>query len=143
MPTAARPAFACATLATLALLAASPVLAASPTGTWLIEDGTARVRIAPCGTELCGNVAWIKESEPRLDVNNPDPAKRGRSLIGSAVLLGLKPSGPDVWTGSLYNAQDGRTYSGKLTVEDERHVKVAGCVLGGLICKSQTWTRVR
>ena len=122
-------------------LAAAPASAASPDGLWLIEDGTAQVRIAPCGGALCGHVAWIKEGEPHVDAHNPDPAKRGRSLIGSAVLLGLKPSGSNAWAGSLYNAQDGKTYSGKLTVVDASHVKVAGCVLGGLICKSQTWTR--
>jgi uncharacterized protein (DUF2147 family) len=101
------------------------------------------VRIAPCGAELCGNVAWIKEGAPTVDVNNPDPTKRSRPLLGSAVLLSLKPSGANQWTGSLYDAEDGRTYTGKLTVIDERHVKVAGCVLGGLLCQSQTWTRTK
>ncbi|MBV9569403.1 MAG: DUF2147 domain-containing protein [Hyphomicrobiales bacterium] len=118
-------------------------LAAEATGEWLIEDGDARVRIATCGRELCGNVAWIKEGAPAVDVNNPDPAKRSRPLLGSAVLLGLKPSGAGEWTGSLYDAENGRTYVGKLTIIDERHVKVAGCVLGGLFCESQTWTRTK
>jgi uncharacterized protein (DUF2147 family) len=117
--------------------------AAEATGEWLIEDGDARVRIAPCGADLCGHVAWIKEGSPTLDVNNPDPAKRSRPLLGSAVLLGLKPSGAGQWTGSVYDAEDGRTYTGKLAIVDERHIKVAGCVLGGLICQSQTWTRMK
>jgi uncharacterized protein (DUF2147 family) len=131
--------------ATMALGCALPVAAeaADPLGEWLIEDGEARVRIVPCGADLCGNVAWINEGQPMVDVNNPDPAKRSRSLIGSAVLLNLRPSGTAEWTGSLYDAEDGRTYTGKLSVIDERHVKVAGCVLGGLICQSQTWTRVK
>jgi uncharacterized protein (DUF2147 family) len=119
------------------------VFAAEVTGEWLIEDGDARVRIAPCGPDLCGSVAWIKEGAPTVDVNNPDPAKRSRPLLGSPVLLGLKPSGTGEWTGSLYDAENGRTYVGKLTVLDERHIKVSGCVLGGLICESQTWTRTK
>lgn len=117
--------------------------AAEATGEWLIEDGDARVRIAPCGADLCGSVAWIKEGAPNVDVNNPDPAMRSRPLLGSAVLLGLKPSGAAEWTGSLYDAENGRTYVGKLTIVDERHIKVAGCVLGGLICESQIWTRTK
>jgi len=134
-----------ATLLAFALSVFVPVAAsaAEATGEWLIEDGDARVRIAPCGGELCGNVAWIKEGAPTVDVNNPDPAKRARPLLGSAVLLGLKPSGAGEWTGSLYDAENGRTYVGKLTVIDDHHVKVAGCVLGGLICESQTWTRTK
>lgn len=127
----------------LALLVPIAVSAADATGEWLIEDGDARVRIAPCGADLCGTVAWIKEGSPTVDVNNPDPAKRSRSLMGSEVLLGLKPSGTSEWTGSLYDAENGRTYVGKLTIVDERHIKVAGCVLGGLICETQTWTRTK
>jgi uncharacterized protein (DUF2147 family) len=127
----------------LALLVPIAVSAADATGEWLIEDGDARVRIAPCGADLCGTVAWIKEGSPTVDVNNPDPAKRSRPLLGSEVLLGLKPSGTSEWTGSLYDAENGRTYVGKLTIVDERHIKVAGCVLGGLICETQTWTRTR
>ncbi|MFI5015599.1 MAG: DUF2147 domain-containing protein [Hyphomicrobiales bacterium] len=135
--------FAGAVVAALAWLAPIAAYAAEPTGEWLIEDGDARVRIAPCGAELCGTVAWIKEGSPTVDVNNPDPAKRSRPLLGSAVLLGLKPSGAGQWTGGLYDAEDGRTYTGKLTILDERHIKVAGCVLGGLFCQSQTWTRTK
>jgi uncharacterized protein (DUF2147 family) len=127
----------------LSLLVPLAASAAEPTGEWLIEDGDARVRIAACGANLCGSVAWIKEGSPTVDVNNPDPAKRSRPLLGSEVLLGLKPSGTNEWTGSLYDAENGRTYVGKLTIVDERHVKVAGCVLGGLICETQTWTRTR
>ncbi len=133
----------CAIAVALGLLVPIAARAAEATGEWLIEDGDARVRIAPCGADLCGHVAWIKEGSPTLDVNNPDPAKRSRPLLGSAVLLGLKPSGAGQWTGSLYDAEDGRTYTGKLTIIDERHIKVAGCVLGGLICQSQTWTRTK
>jgi uncharacterized protein (DUF2147 family) len=128
---------------TLGLLVPLAAKAAEATGEWLIEDGDARVRISQCGADLCGNVAWIKEGAPTVDVNNPDPAKRSRPLLGSAVLLGLKPNGASQWAGSLYNAEDGRTYAGKLAVVDERHIKVSGCVLGGLICKTQTWTRTK
>jgi uncharacterized protein (DUF2147 family) len=141
MPSISFVAFAFA--AALTWLSPSAAYAADPIGEWLIEDADARVRIAPCGVELCGNVAWIKEGAPTVDVNNPDTAKRTRPLLSSGVLLGLKPSGAGQWTGKLYDAKNGRTYTGKLTIVDERHIKVAGCVLGGLICESQTWTRTR
>jgi len=135
--------FAWAAMVLIPLASAARAAEATPTGDWLIEDATARVRISACGADLCGNVSWIQAGAPTVDANNPDEAKRSRPLLGSAVLLGLRPTGPSQWTGSLYNAEDGRTYTGKLTIVDENHVKVAGCVLGGLICKSQTWTRVK
>ena len=143
MPPISRELLAAAFAATLGCLAPLAAQAADATGEWLIEDGDARVRIAPCGADLCGHVTWIRQGSPTVDVNNPDPAKRSRALLGSAVLLGLKPSGSGTWTGELYDAEDGHTYTGKLTIIDERHIKVEGCVLGGLICQTQTWTRTK
>jgi uncharacterized protein (DUF2147 family) len=59
------------------------------------------------------------------------------------IVLGMKPSGPNVWSGDVYNTQDGRTYSGSFTLISDNAAALKGCVLGGLICKSQTWTRVK
>jgi len=41
----------------------------------------------------------------------------------------------------LLNTEDGKTYSGKAKVTSAR-LELSGCVLGGLICRSQTWTKV-
>jgi len=116
-------------LATLALAAlASPALAADPTGMWLRETGLSRIRIAPCGEALCGTIAWLK---------NPDtPAK-----VGQRVLFGMKPTGDSVWMGSAFNPEDGKTYSGEMTLSGNR-LTTSGCALGGLICKTVHWTRV-
>jgi uncharacterized protein (DUF2147 family) len=53
----------------------------------------------------------------------------------------MKPSGADKWAGEVYNVEDGKTYSGSITMESATALKLQGCVLGGLICKGQTWTR--
>ncbi len=47
-----------------------------------------------------------------------------------------------MWTGSAFNPDDGKTYSGKMTLKGDRLV-TAGCVFGGLICKSVSWIRAR
>src|SRR5262249_7258632 len=46
-----------------ALLTASIEIsaAADATGTWLTEDGKARIRIAACGPALCGTIISLKE----------------------------------------------------------------------------------
>ena len=41
----------------------------------------------------------------------------------------------------VYNAEDGKTYSGNLTFTGGNTLKLQGCALGGLICKGQTWTK--
>ncbi len=55
----------------------------------------------------------------------------------------MKPGGADKWTGQVYNAEDGKTYSGNITAQGANALKLEGCALGGLICKGQSWTRAR
>jgi uncharacterized protein (DUF2147 family) len=119
---------------------ATPALAQSgdPSGTWLTESGDTRVRIAKCGAVLCGTI--IASTHPK-DVNNPDPAKRDRSLVGVQMITEIVPSG-DAYSGQLYNPQDGRTYLGKMRLQSPKAMELSGCILGGLICRSQTWTKV-
>jgi uncharacterized protein (DUF2147 family) len=110
---------------------------ADPSGTWLTQSGDTRVRIAKCGAEYCGTIA---SSTYQKDTNNADPKLRDRNIVGVQMIWGLKPDG-DSLTGQLYNPQDGKTYTGKLKVTSPKTLQLSGCVFGGLICKSQTWTK--
>jgi uncharacterized protein (DUF2147 family) len=139
------------TLAAAALLAfacAQSAQAAEPAGTWLTQTGGSRIRVADCGGALCGTIIWLKEpidpdtGKPKTDKNNSDAAKRSRPLLGVQIVLGMKPNGTDKWSGQVYNAEDGKTYSGNLTYSGGNSLQLQGCALGGLVCKSQTWTKV-
>jgi len=135
-------------VAFLALAGSGSALAADPNGTWLTQIGTSRIRVADCGGALCGTIVWLKEpndaetGKPKTDKNNADASKRSRPLIGTQIVLGMKPAGTDKWTGQVYNAEDGKTYSGNLTYSGGGSLQLQGCALGGLVCKSQTWTKV-
>jgi len=129
------------------LLLAAPAAAADPTGTWSTEGGKARVRIAKCGDALCGTIVSLAEpndpatGKPKTDRHNADASKRNRPVIGIAIVLGMKPSGtPDKWTGQVYNAEDGKTYTGSLTMQGPGTLKLEGCAMA-VFCKTQTWTR--
>jgi uncharacterized protein (DUF2147 family) len=136
-------------LASAVLLCSGPAFAVDLIGNWLTENGRSRVRIADCGGALCGTIVWLKEpndpetGKPKTDKNNADAGQRGRPLIGVPIVLGMRPSGADKWTGQVYNAEDGKTYSGSITAQGANALKLEGCALGGLICKGQTWTRAR
>jgi uncharacterized protein (DUF2147 family) len=119
-------------------LGAQPV---NPAGTWQSENGEIQVRIAQCGAAYCGTI--VSSRRYRTDANNPDPSLRSRPLVGIRMIWDLTPSSDGSWTGSLYNPQDGRTYSGRVRVTALTALELSGCVLGGLICQSQVWTRVR
>jgi uncharacterized protein (DUF2147 family) len=138
-----------ALLAAVMLTALPPLaLAADATGVWLTEDGKAKVRVAACGPALCGTIISLKEANdpdtgrPKTDKNNADAGLRNRPMVGVQVVLGMKPSGTaNKWSGQVYNAEDGKTYTGSLTLQDANTIKLEGCILGGLICKASTWTR--
>jgi uncharacterized protein (DUF2147 family) len=119
-----------ALLAALAILTASAAAAADATGEWIRDDGAAKVRFAACGGDaLCGFIAWKK-----------DP--KGPGNIGEQVFFDMKPNGADAWAGTAYNPEDGKRYTGKLTLSGD-HLTTAGCVFGGLICKSYGWVRAK
>ena len=124
-------------------LLAGPAYADDPSGLWLTEDGTAKIKIAKCGANVCGSVAWLKEpndtsGKPKVDRNNTDATKRGRPIIGVPIVLAMKPDGADKWSGQIYNAEDGKTYNGSLTLAGNT-LQVQGCV--SVFCKTKTWTR--
>jgi uncharacterized protein (DUF2147 family) len=122
----------------LALLALpAQAQSSDPSGTWLTQSGDTRVRIAKCGAALCG---IIVSSTYQKDVNNSDPKLRERSMVGVQMISDIRPTG-DGFSGQLYNPQDGKTYTGKLKVMSPNTLQLSGCVLGGLICRSQTWTK--
>jgi uncharacterized protein (DUF2147 family) len=132
------------------LLVASPVVpahSADALGTWYTGDKESQVRIVNCGGALCGNLVWLKvpndpaTGRPKTDKHNADASKQSRPLLGVPIVLGMKPSGPGQWSGQVYNASDGKTYSGSFTLIGPDTADLKGCVLS-VLCKSQTWTRV-
>ena len=132
------------------LCAVAPAAAGDPAGKWLTKDGNATVNIARCGEALCGTIVALKEpndpktGKPKVDSENPDAAKRGRPIIGVQIVFDLKPSStPDKWDGQVYNAEDGKTYTGSITLTGATALELKGCALAGLICKGQIWTKAQ
>lgn len=118
-------------------------------GTWLTEDGDARIAIAECEDgkkELCGTIVGLKQphdpktGKPPTDKNNPDVAKRSQPIVGVQIVRGMKPSGkPGQWKGEVYNPNDGRIYSANLIMKRTDEIRLEGCML--FICSGETWTR--
>jgi uncharacterized protein (DUF2147 family) len=119
---------------------AGAAFAQTPVGEWAVEDGAAHIRIVPCGGALWGVIAWTKTPGGK-DENNPDPAKRTRSVIGMPILINMQPSEKQ-WEGQVYNAENGETYKSNISLAGADQLRIEGCVLGGLICGGETWTRV-
>lgn len=112
------------------LISTAAVASSDPKGTWLVAERDARVRIDSCGDALCGWIAWMK-----------GPAAFAK--VGQRVLWDMRADADGVWKGKAFDPRDGNTYSGKLTMSGGDSLTVTGCVLGGLICRTQSWARAK
>jgi uncharacterized protein (DUF2147 family) len=128
-------------------LALWPVPAAAKppiTGRWVTGDKDAVVAIAKCGKEMCGRIEKFLTSpaggDDQRDVNNSDPAKRSRKLIGTVILTGLMVDG-DAWRGEIYDPKRGRSFTAEVRPRDAATLEVKGCF--GPICQTQVWKKAR
>jgi hypothetical protein len=91
----------------------------TPVGIWSTEENKGRVRVEPCGDNLCGYA-----------VNS-----------GGKILINMKPS-DSKWTGRIHDPDSGRNYDSTITMKGPNALRVQGCAFGGLFCGGQTWSRV-
>lgn len=135
-------ALACAAFLVMPSAGAQAQTADDAFGTWRHPENGSHISVYKCGKGLCAKV--VKVTDPsRKDVHNPNPKLRSRPVVGVMIMKGAKKSGDASWSGKLYNTKDGQTYSGSVTVLDKQHLKLEGCVLGGLVCQGPTWTRIK
>jgi uncharacterized protein (DUF2147 family) len=136
-------------LVVLIALLAAPIARSEtvgePTGIWLTQAGDAKVRVSKCGGGLCGVIIWLKDpinaatGKPEVDDKNPNPAFAKRPMIGLSLFSGMRPSGPNKWSGQIYNADDGKSYESHVSVSGPDTLRVEGCV--GVLCGGESWTR--
>ena len=132
-------------LAALSGTTAAHAQSADASGTWLTQAGDARVKISKCGGGICGVIVWLREphdtatGQLATDSKNPNPALAKRPMIGLPLFSGMQSSGPNKWSGQIYNADDGSTYASSVSVTGAETLRVEGCV--GALCGGETWTR--
>ena len=126
--------------ALLAIAAASStqpsIDAASIDGNWRNPGGSVVVAIAPCGDAYCGKVDWASD-QAKAD------ARRGGTdpLIGVQLMTDFRAAGPGKWRGRLFIPDLNRRSKAELRMVGTDRLKVIGCAVGRVICKSQYWTR--
>lgn len=119
----------------LAAAAAQQTPHNSVEGFWKNPIGSAVIAVTPCGNMLCGKVVWTSARGQR------EVAKTTSHVVGTTVLTDVKPSGRG-WSGKLFIPDDNIHVSAKLQLIDGHKLKLTGCGVFGLICRTQIWTRV-
>jgi uncharacterized protein (DUF2147 family) len=133
-----------AVLAAATLLAFSAQAAVPITGRWVTQSKEGLVEVYECGGAICGKLAKFLVTPPggagQKDVNNPNKALRGRTLLGMNILTGFKAVG-DEWKGQIYDPKSGKTYRSVVYKGKSGNLVVKGCI--GPFCQAQTWTAAR
>ncbi len=125
-------------------------------GIWNNEEKDAQIEIFRCAGKYCGNIVWIdkplysadegqaRTGLPRRDDNNPNPDLRSRPIIGLQIMTAFEFTGDFRWGGGkVYDPNNGKTYSGKMTLVSSDRLLLRGYVLFSLFGRTSTWTRVR
>ncbi len=102
--------------------------AAEPFGTWIRPSTGAQLSFYDCGGKLCAKVVGVKDQSKK-------------DMVGKVIMTGAAKSSDNAWKGDLLNLEDGKTYSGTITLLSASALNLKGCVLGGLICKDETLTK--
>ena len=111
-------------------------------GLWLNPENRSNIEFYRCGDAgLCAKLTKVTDGQ-QTDDKNPDPAKRGRPIIGLVILENAKRTGANKWLGALYNRENGKTYSGTVTVKTKDAIELSGCV-AAVLCRTITWTRIK
>jgi uncharacterized protein (DUF2147 family) len=119
-----------------AAAATQPAARANPIGTWVNPRGSVRVATGNCAGGLCGWVIWANPAATR------DARESGvQNLIGTALLRDYRPTGSGRWRGQVYVPDLGRSFVSTIQQLDPNSLRISGCILGGLICRSQIWRR--
>jgi hypothetical protein len=77
----------------------------------------------------------------RVDLHNPDPALRTRTLIGMDLLSGYQFK-DDKWQGQLYDPESGKTYKSQITLGSDGRLQMRGYVGAPMFGRTATWAPV-
>ncbi len=148
-------------VALLAALCAFPASAQTPSvmGTWLTASKAAEIHLMPCADPsrgpVCGQIVKLidpKDSDGKpmapqdaTDLRNPDPALRGRKVLGMMMLYDFaKTADPNSFeSGTIYSGENGKTYKANLGLQADGTLRLRGYVGTPLFGETQIWTRVK
>jgi len=120
---------------TTALVGLAAMAAADPAeGVWQtqVDEGAyAHVTLSSCGNAVCGEISRTFDSDGEYQSEN----------IGRQIVIDMVPQGDGTYEGSVWRPSNDKIYIGKMELDGDR-LRLRGCVLGGLICSSQTWARI-
>lgn len=119
------------------LLVAAPASAQELEGQWTNYKKNVVVQVERCGAAYCGRVVQASQKAQAKARKGGTP-----NLIGTQILTGLKPVGAGKFRGQAFVPKRNIHATATVRQVGDDVMQVQGCVLGGLLCDNEKWTRV-
>ncbi|MEO0486004.1 MAG: DUF2147 domain-containing protein [Pseudomonadota bacterium] len=119
--------------AAAAAILGSAAMADDVLGTWQSEASDTgafiQVNMVPCGSSICGMITAVG-------------GDGDQSIVGRQIIAGMASEGDGKYRGgTIWAPDEDKVYKSKMDLSGNA-LEVSGCVLGGLVCRGQTWSRV-
>jgi uncharacterized protein (DUF2147 family) len=108
------------------------------------------VKVEKIGGKYYGKIVWLREPNdpatgtPKVDKNNPDEALRSVPLRGYRLLKDFTFAGGEEWTdGSIYDPENGSTYSCVITLKDANTLDIRGYIGVKALGRTDVWKRLQ
>jgi uncharacterized protein (DUF2147 family) len=105
-------------------------------GNWINPRGTVKVQTGDCAGKLCGWVIWAAP-QALADARDSGVTR----LVGTELLRNYRRTASGRYQGQVYVPDMGHAFYSTIEQQGANNLKISGCILGGLICKSQIWRR--
>lgn len=135
-----------------------PAAAAHPddiVGKWWSQRRDVQVEIYRQNETYAGRIVWLKEpnyratdprgmgGKPRIDRDNPDPAKRTRPILGLTIMSDFRCTGNGHWDqGVIYDPLRGYSWRGIIVLVSPDSLSVRGYLGIQLFGRTEMLTRV-
>jgi uncharacterized protein (DUF2147 family) len=119
------------------LLLAAPAAAQELEGRWTNDKRSMVVQVERCGAAYCGKVIQATDKAK-------EKARKGgtANLVGTQILTGLTPMGDGRFRGQAFVPRRNLHATATVRQLNNDEMQVQGCVLRGLLCGKERWTRV-
>jgi len=118
-------------------------------GEWYSAKEDVIITLSEVNQTISAEITWLKfpnnvNGEVKTDLLNPDRSLRANKIIGLMMMSNFSHIAGNVWdNGTLYIAEEGKTYSGMMRLKDKNTLNLRGYIGFSFFERySSTWRRV-
>ena len=115
-------------------------------GLWFNAEKSSKLQFFKQGDKIFAKIVWMKEpvrdGKNRVDDKNPDAKLKNRALMGMNIITNLVKEEGSVWNdGQIYDPNNGKTYSCKVTWLNDKELDLRGYIGFSLLGRTTKFSR--